>query len=66
VDTLKGWIAQAREFLREVLVELKKVTWPMRQETIGSTGVVVVMVIVMAAFFYVVDVLLTAAVRLVL
>ena len=66
MDKLKGWIAQAKEFLREVLVELKKVTWPTRQETVGSTGVVFVMVIVMAAFFYVVDVLLTAAVRLVL
>ncbi len=66
MDKLKGWIAQAKEFLREVLVELKKVTWPTRQETVGSTGVVLVMVIVMAAFFYVVDVLLTAAVRLVL
>ncbi len=66
MDRVKAWVAQAKEFLREVGVEMRKVTWPTRQETVSSTGVVLVMVLIMAAFFYVVDVLLTAAVRLVL
>jgi preprotein translocase subunit SecE len=35
-------------FLNEVTVELMKVTWPQRNETLASTGVVVVMTIIAA------------------
>jgi preprotein translocase subunit SecE len=66
VDKLKTWVGQSREFFREVSVEMRKVTWPGRKETIGSTGVVLVMTVLMAMFFWVVDVLLTWAVRQVL
>ncbi len=63
---LTAWFDQAREFLREVGVEMKKVTWPTRKETIAGTGVVLVMTIVMAVFFLVVDTVLTAIVSRVL
>jgi preprotein translocase subunit SecE len=66
VDKIKGWITQAPEFFREVGVELKKVTWPTRKETVGSTAVVLVMALAMAVFFWVVDIALTWAVALVL
>jgi preprotein translocase subunit SecE len=36
----------AIQFLREVKIELKKVTWPSRKQTIGSTVVVVALVLV--------------------
>jgi preprotein translocase subunit SecE len=39
IQTLWGSTVQ---FLREVRVELKKVTWPQRNEIIGSTAVVIV------------------------
>ena len=66
VEKLTAWFGQAREFLREVGVEMKKVTWPTRKETIAGTGVVLVMTLVMAAFFLVVDTILTAIVSRVL
>ena len=34
-------IGKTAQFLREVKVELKKVTWPSRKQTIGSTVVVI-------------------------
>lgn len=42
-----GIFTQAGKFLREVKIELTKVSWPNRQEVIASTAVVIVAV----AFF---------------
>ena len=39
---LKGYIDKGLQFLREVKVELKKVVWPSRKQTIGSTVVVLI------------------------
>ena len=54
------------QFLREVKVELKKVTWPSRKDTIGSTSVVLVLVIVISVFLALVDLGLSKLVRIVL
>jgi preprotein translocase subunit SecE len=50
--------APGQEFLafaREALVEVKKVVWPTRKETLQTTGVVFAFVVVMAVFLYVSD-----------
>jgi len=63
VDRYFGnWI----EFLREVKVELGKVTWPSRKQTIGSTVVVLVFVFVIALFLGMIDIVLSSLVRLIL
>jgi preprotein translocase subunit SecE len=54
------------QFLREVKVELKKVTWPSRKQTMGSTLVVLVLVLIISLFLGVVDVGLSGIIRLVL
>ncbi len=41
---------QVTQFFREVKVELQKVTFPTRQETIGSTAVVLVLTVIMAIY----------------
>ncbi len=43
------------EFLREVRLELKKVTWPTRPEVVGTTGVVLVIVFIFSIFLYMAD-----------
>lgn len=43
------------EFLSEVKSELKKVTYPTRDETIGSTSVVVVFCVIMSLYLSMVD-----------
>jgi len=57
-----SWI----QFFREVKVELTKVTWPSKKQTIGSTVVVIVFVFIISLFLGVVDVGLSSLVRLVL
>ncbi|MFC1717071.1 preprotein translocase subunit SecE [Candidatus Poribacteria bacterium] len=46
------------KFLREVRVELKKVSWPSRAEISGSTGVVVVTVLIVALYLGILDYIL--------
>lgn len=53
-----------RQYLREVSYELRKVIWPSRKETIGSTAVVLVIVILAGAFLGLVDLILSRFVRL--
>lgn len=44
------------QFLREVIAELKKVTWPTRAETIKLTLVVIVLSVLVGAFVGALDV----------
>jgi preprotein translocase subunit SecE len=59
-----AWVETTREYIREVVVELKKVIWPSRKETLGSTAVVLVIVGLVAVFLGVVDLILSRLVRL--
>jgi preprotein translocase subunit SecE len=51
----KNFFDKGLQFLREVKVELKKVTWPSRKQTMGSTLVVLVIVTIISLFLGVVD-----------
>jgi len=59
-------IGKSIQFLREVKVELKKVTWPSRKQTMGSTLVVIILVVIISLFLGVVDVGLSGFIRVVL
>jgi preprotein translocase subunit SecE len=54
---------RAVQFLREVKIELKKVTWPSRNQTLGSTLVVIVLVIIISLFLGIVDMGLSSVIR---
>src|SRR5690606_33875019 len=47
---------QGFAFVREAVIETRKVVWPTRKETIQTTAIVFVMVLVLAAFLWVVDI----------
>ena len=57
---------KTKRFLREVKVELKKVTWPSRKQTIGSTAVVIALVMIISLFLGVVDFGISNLIRIVL
>lgn len=52
---MKGFFGRIATFLGEVKAEVKKVVFPSRQETLGSTGVVIVFVLILGVFLSVVD-----------
>ncbi len=51
-----GFVRRSREFVKEVLAEFRRVTWPNRPELINSTAVVIVVTIVLAFFLGAVDI----------
>ncbi len=42
-----GWVTQTREFLTGVREEMRKVTWPTRDELIKATRMIVVMSLIL-------------------
>ena len=66
IERTSDVVATVRRFLREVRVELSKVTWPTRKETLASTSVVLIIVIIIAAFLGIVDLGLSRLMRLLL
>ena len=54
------------QFFRQVKQEVKKVTWPTRNEVVKTSLVVIVLVAIAATFFFFVDQILGWAVQLVL
>ena len=63
---LQNWWRDTVKFLNEVKAELKNVTWPTKEQTVGSTGVVLIAVVLIAAFIWVVDIFLQKLVTLIL
>ena len=65
-ETGLGWWEHFRQYLREVSHELRKVVWPSRKETVGSTSVVLIIVILSGIFLGIVDLILSRLVRLII
>jgi preprotein translocase subunit SecE len=59
-------IQKVTQFLKEVRFELKRVTWPSRQETLAGTMVVLIIVFIAASFLGIVDMGLSKLIKLVL
>jgi preprotein translocase subunit SecE len=60
------FLRRAQEFVREVIAEFRKVTWPSRQELINSTVVVITVTVVVALFLGSVDIALAKIVEAIL
>ncbi len=53
------------KFLKEVRAELRKVTWPTKEELIGSTIVTIVVSVIVAIFIGLVDRILSYGVAMI-
>ena len=62
----KNFISSIQEFFSDVRGELRKVSFPTRAETIGSTTVVIVFCIIMSLYLSFVDSVLVWAVSKIL
>ena len=54
-DKVSGTVQDTREFLHDVRVEMKQVTWPSREDVISTTGVVIATVFFFGVFLAIVD-----------
>lgn len=57
---------RVKQFVNEVTLELKKVSWSTRNELIGSTVAVIILVIILAVFIGACDLVLSKIVDLVI
>jgi preprotein translocase subunit SecE len=60
------FVRRVREFVQEVLLEFRRVTWPSRQELINSTVVVLALTVIVAFFLGGVDIGLSKIVQRIL
>ena len=62
LQTVKG--RRTKDFLQQTHVEVRKVVWPTRQETLQMTGIVLIMVLLVAIIIWGLDSFLFWLVRL--
>ena len=58
----KQWWLSTREFWRDTSSEMKKVTWPNRQEVVGTTVVVIAATVVFAVYLWGCDIVFYKAI----
>jgi preprotein translocase SecE subunit len=54
-NKVTGTIQRSRDFLHDVRVEMKQVTWPNREDVISTTGVVIATVAFFGVFLAIVE-----------
>jgi preprotein translocase subunit SecE len=59
-------IAKVRNFFQEVRAEMGKVTWPTREELMGSTAVVLMTMLILSTFIGIADLIFSQALGLLL
>jgi len=62
VSRPKQWWLSTQEFFRDTNSEMKKVTWPTRNEVLSTTAVVIVATLVFAIFLWGCDVVFYKAI----
>ena len=58
-ENIQSWPKQVREYVDGLRAEMRRVTWPTREQVRATTGVVILTVFAFALFFWVVDVILS-------
>jgi preprotein translocase subunit SecE len=55
---MTGWIKQIRDFLAETRLEMRKVSFPSRDEVVATTVVVLITSTVFAVFLWISDIVI--------
>jgi len=50
-----SWPARVKDYVQDLQMEMRRVTWPSWKQVRATTGVVIAAVFAFAAYFYVVD-----------
>jgi preprotein translocase subunit SecE len=63
---VKVWAQDTKDYINELKLEMRRVTWPNRKQVESTTAVVIFSVFAFAGYFYVVDGILSRSIRNVL
>ena len=61
-DDAKNWFEGTKDYVNDLKLEMRRVTWPNRKQVQGTTAVVIFSVFAFAAYFEVVDSILSRGV----
>ncbi len=64
--TKANWIERTKDYINELKLEMRRVSWPNRKQVEGTTAVVIFSVFAFAAYFAVVDAILSRGVNRIL
>ena len=62
IEAIKTWPKATKDYIDELKLEMRRVTWPTRKQVESTTVVVIVCVFAFAAYFKIVDTVLGGAV----
>jgi preprotein translocase subunit SecE len=62
LEKIKTWPRAVQDYVNELKLEMRRVTWPSRQQVESTTAVVIFTVFAFAAYFQVVDTLLAKSI----
>ncbi len=62
LEAIKRWPQNTRDYISELQLEMKRVTWPTRKQVESTTLVVIVCVFAFAAYFKLVDSLINGTI----
>jgi preprotein translocase subunit SecE len=63
---VKNWVDGTKDYVNELKMEMRRVSWPTRKQVEGTTAVVIFAVFAFAAYFFVVDRVLAAGLKSIL
>jgi preprotein translocase subunit SecE len=63
VEEKKNWVESTRDYINELKVEMRRVSWPNRKQVESTTAVVIFSVFAFAGYFFVVDSLLQRGIK---
>ena len=62
-DDERNWFGRTKDYINELKLEMRRVTWPNRKQVQGTTLVVIFSVFLFAGYFEVVDSILSRGVN---
>jgi preprotein translocase subunit SecE len=62
----KNWVQSTKDYINDLRLEMRRVSWPNRKQVESTTAVVIFAVFAFAGYFFVVDSLLSRGIRWIL
>jgi preprotein translocase subunit SecE len=62
-DEKQNWVQTTKDYVNDLKLEMRRVTWPNRKQVESTTAVVIVSVFLFAGYFALVDTVLQAGVK---
>ena len=62
-DDARNWFERTKDYVNELKLEMRRVSWPNRKQVQGTTVVVIISVFLFAGYFEVVDSILSRGVK---